>query len=123
VDHGEEVSAEFFEACCESSHVFHGAEETLDDVAHFVETGVMGDGFSGVALRWNDCQSPFIGYELADGVRAVSLVGDDGTRYSGAIEKIRQDLGVMDLAAGDDKAPGTAVFIDYGVNFACAAAA
>ena len=29
----------------------------------------------------------------------------------------------MDLAAGDDKAPGSAVFIDYGVNLACAAAA
>jgi len=29
----------------------------------------------------------------------------------------------MDLAAGDDEAPGTAVFIDYSVNLACAAAA
>ncbi len=29
----------------------------------------------------------------------------------------------MDLAAGDDKAPGTAAFIDYGVNLGCAAAA
>ena len=29
----------------------------------------------------------------------------------------------MDLAAGDDKAPGTAVLIDYGVNLGCAAAA
>ncbi len=29
----------------------------------------------------------------------------------------------MNLTAGDDKAPGTTVFIDYGVNLACAAAA
>jgi len=29
----------------------------------------------------------------------------------------------MDLAAGDDKVSGTTVFIDYGVNLACAAAA
>ena len=57
------------------------------------------------------------------GARAVSLVGDDGKRCSGAFEKVRQDLTVMDLAAGDDKAPGTTVFIDYGVNLACAAAA
>ena len=56
-------------------------------------------------------------------MRAVSLVGDDGKRRSGAFEKVRQDLTVMDLAAGDDKAPGTTVFIDYGVNLACAAAA
>ena len=43
MDHCEEVPAEFFEARCEPSHVLHGAEETLDDVAHFVETGVMGN--------------------------------------------------------------------------------
>ncbi len=122
MDHGEEVAAEFFEACCEPSHVLHGAEEALDDVAYFVETGVMGDGLSGVALRWNDRQSAVIGNET-DGARAVGLVGDDGKRRSGAFEKARQDLTVMDLAAGDDKAPGTTVFIDYGVNLACAAAA
>ena len=50
MDHGEEVLTEFFEASGKPSHVFHGAEEALDDVAHFVETGVMGDGVSGVAL-------------------------------------------------------------------------
>ncbi len=123
MDHGEEVSGEFFEACCEPSHIFHGAEETLDAVAHFVETGVVGDGLFGVALRWNDRQRPLIGDQPADGVRAVSLVGDDGERCSGAFEKVRQGLTIMDLAAGDDEAPGTAVFIDYGVNLACAAAA
>ena len=50
MDHGKEVAAEFFETCCEPSHVFHGTEEALDDVTHFVETRVMGDGLSGVAL-------------------------------------------------------------------------
>ena len=50
MDHGEEVAAEFFEACCEPSRVFHGAEEALDDGAHFVEGRVMEDGLSGVAL-------------------------------------------------------------------------
>ena len=106
MDHGEEVAAEFFETCCEPAHVFHGAEKALDDVAHFIETRVMGDGLSGVALIWNDRQSPVIGNELADGARAVSLVGDDGKRRSGALEKVRQDLTVMDLAAGDDKRRG-----------------
>ncbi len=88
MDHGEEVLAEFFEACCESSHVFHGAEEALDDVAQFIEIRVMGDGLSGVSLCWNDRQSPVIGYELADDARAVSLVGDDGKRCSGTFEKV-----------------------------------
>ena len=123
MDHGEEVLTEFFEACCDPSHVFHGAEEALDDVAHFVETRVMGNWVPGVAFIGNDRQSPFIGDELADGARAVSLVGDDGERRSGIVEKVGQNLTVMDLATGDDEAPGTTVFIDYGVNLACAATA
>ena len=83
----------------------------------------MGDRLSGIALRWNDRQGPVIGDDLADGVRAISLVGDDGKRCAGVFEKVRQDLTVMDLASGDDKAPGTAVLIDYGVNLGCAATA
>ena len=83
----------------------------------------MGNWVPGVAFVGNDRQSPFIGDEMADGTRAVSLVGDDGKRRSGVVEKLRQNLTVMDLATGDDEAPGTTVFIDYGVNLACAAAA
>ncbi len=83
----------------------------------------MGDGLSGVAFRRNDRQCPVIGDELADAPRAVGLVGDDGKRRCGAFEKVRHDLTVMDLATGDDKAPGATVFIDYGVNLTCAAAA
>ncbi len=112
MDHGEEVSAEFFEASSQSAHVFHGAEETLDDVSHFVEPDVMGNRVPGVGFVGNDRQSPVIGNEPTDGARAVSLVGDDGKRRSGTVEKVRQDSTVMDLAAGDDKAPGTAVLID-----------
>ena len=123
MDHCEEIPTEFFEARCEASHVLHGAEEALDDVAHSVETGIVRDRLSGVAFVGNDRQGPTIGNELTDGPRAISLVGDDGKRRSGAFEKVRQDLTVMDLAAGDDKAPGTTVFVDYGVNLACAAAA
>ena len=123
MDHCEEVPAEFFEAGCEPSHVLHGAEETLDDVAHFIETDVMGDRLSGVALRGNDRQGAIIGDQLANGARAVSLVGDDGKRGFGILEKVGHDLTVMDLAAGDDKAPGAAVFIDDRMNLGCAATA
>jgi hypothetical protein len=121
MDHGEEVPAEFFKAGCEPSHVLHGAEETLDDVAHFVETQVMGDRLPGVALRGDDRQGPIVGNQLADRTRAVGLIGDDGKRGFGILEKVGQDLTVMDLAAGDDKAPGTAVLIDYRMNLGCAA--
>ena len=83
----------------------------------------MGNWVPGVAFVGNDRQSPFIGDELADGARAVSLVGDDGERRPGTVEKVGQNLTVMDLATGYDEAPGTTVFIDYGVNLACAATA
>ncbi len=107
----------------EPSHVFHGAEEAFDDVTHFIERHVMGDELSGVALRGDNRQRPAIGDELADGPRAIGLVGDDGQRRSATIQKVRHDLAVMNLAAGNDKAPGTTVFINYGVNLACAATA
>ncbi len=123
MDHCEEIPTEFFEARCEASHVLHGAEEALDDVAHSVETGIVRDRLSGVAFVGNDRQGPTIGNELTDGPRAISLVGDDGERCCGALEKLGHDRAIMDLAAGDDKAPGTAMFIDYSVNLTCAAAA
>ena len=75
--HREEVAAEFFEACCEPARVFRSAEEALDDVAHPVETGVMGNRVPSVEFVGNDRQSPVIGDGLADGARGVSLVGDD----------------------------------------------
>ncbi len=123
MDHGEEVAAEFFESRGQSSHVFHGAEETLNNVAHFVETNVMRDGFSGVAFFRNDRERPVISNKLADVAGAVSLVGNDGKRCGGGVEKLGHDLTVMDLTAGDDQAPGTAAFIDDGVDLARATAA
>ena len=88
MDHCEEVPAEFLEARCEPAHIFHSAEEALDDVAQLVETHVMGDRLSGVALRGNDRQGALIGNQLADCARAVSLVGDDGKRGFGIFEKV-----------------------------------
>ena len=46
MDHGEEVAAELFEARCQSLHVLHAAEETLNDVALGVKPGVVGDRVS-----------------------------------------------------------------------------
>jgi hypothetical protein len=54
VDHSEKIPAEFFEASRQPPHILHGAEEALDDVAHFIGSDVMGDRLSGVALRRND---------------------------------------------------------------------
>ena len=89
VYHGEEVAAEFFEPCSQSSHVLHGAEETLDDVAHSVEIGVVRDRGFDVDLRRNDRESADIGDGLSDRACVVSLVGDDRQRWSRPIQQVR----------------------------------
>ena len=48
MQHGEKVSAEFFESGCQSSHVLHFAEEPLNNIAHGIEICVMRDRVSGV---------------------------------------------------------------------------
>jgi len=121
VDHGKEVPAEFFEPCGQSSHILHGAEETFDDVAHPVEVDVVRYRRFGVDLRRNDRESALIGDGFSDRACVIGLVGDDGQRRSRPVQQVRQNLSVMNLAAGDNKASGAAMLIDYGVNFARAA--
>jgi hypothetical protein len=48
--HVVEVDGVFFEAGCQSSHVFHLAEEAFDDVAHCIEVLVVLDRFLRVGL-------------------------------------------------------------------------
>ncbi len=121
MDHGKEVPAEFFEPCGQPSHVLHGAEEALDDVAHPVEVGIVRDRRFDVDLRGNDRESSFIGDGFSDRAGVIGLIGDNGQRRSWPVQQIRQYLDVMNLAAGDNKASGAATLIDYGVNFARAA--
>ncbi len=123
VDHGEEVAGELFEARCQSSHILHAAEETLDDVALGVEPGVVGDRVSGCAPGRDDCEGALVCDGLADGSAVVGLVGDDGERRIGPVEECQQDLSIVDLAAGDDEAPGPAMLVYSGMNFGRAASA
>jgi len=71
------VTRHMIKRCARTGPVFRSAEEALDDVAHPVETGVMGNRVPSVEFVGNDRQSPVIGDGLADGARGVSLVGDD----------------------------------------------
>ena len=48
-------------------------------------------------------------------------IGDDCERRSRPVQQVQQNLAVMDLATGDNKTPGAAMLIDYGVNLARAA--
>ena len=43
---------------------------------------------------------------LANGFAVVGLVGNDGERRTGPVEECRQDLRIVDLAAGDDEVSG-----------------
>jgi len=45
VYHVVEVDGVFFKSGCQPSHVFHLAEEPLDDIAHGIEVLVMWDWF------------------------------------------------------------------------------
>jgi len=80
VDHGEEVLGELFEARCQSPHILHSAEETLDDVALGLERGVVGDRVFGRAPGRDDGKGALACDGLAGGPAVVGLVGDDGER-------------------------------------------
>ena len=45
-----EVGGGYFEARCQAPHVFHPAEEALDDVSPGIEAGIVGNGLAGIAL-------------------------------------------------------------------------
>ena len=121
MDHGKEVPAEFFEPCGQSSRVLHGAEESFDDVAHSVEIDIVRYRRFGADLRRNDRKSALIGYRFSNRAGVIGLVGDDRERRSRPVQQVRQNLAVMNLAAGDNKTPRAAILIDYGVNLARAA--
>ncbi len=71
-----------------------------------------------VDLRRNDRESALIGYRYSNRAGVIGLVGDDRRRRSRPLQRARQYLAVMTLAAGHNKTPGAAILIDYGVNFA-----
>ncbi len=121
MDHGQEVPAEFFEPCGQFSHVLHGAEEALDDVAHPVEIGVVRYRCFDVDLRRNDRERALISYGFSNRAGVIGPVGDDRQGRFRPVQQVRQNLAVMDLAAGDNKTPRAAMLIDYGVNFTRAA--
>ena len=77
----------------------------------------------GVDLRRNDRESALISYSFSNRAGVIGLIGDDRQRRSRPVQQVRQNLAVMNLAAGDNKTPGAAMLIDYGVNFARPAAA
>jgi hypothetical protein len=48
IDHILEIDGVFFEACCQSSHVFHFAKEALNNVSHRIKVGVMLNRMAGI---------------------------------------------------------------------------
>ncbi len=75
----------------------------------------------GVDLRRNDRERALISYGFSNRAGVIGLIGDDRQGRSRAVQQVRQNRAVMNLAAGDDKTPGATMLIDYGVNFARAA--
>ena len=74
-----------------------------------------------VDLRRNDRESALIGYRYSNRAGVIGLIGDNRWRRSRPLQRARHNLAAINLAAGDNKTPGAAILIDYGVNFARAA--
>ena len=114
---GQGYVAQIVETYCEDGNGNDGG----DDVAHSIEVDVVRYRRFGVDLRRNDRESALISYRFSNRAGVIGLIGDDRQRRSRPAQQVRQNLAVMNLAAGDVKTPGAAILIDYGVNFARAA--
>ena len=123
MQHGQEVPAKFFESCCQPSHVLHSAEEALDDIAHGVESRVMGNRFARIAFRRNDSERAFISYVLANLSAAVGLISDNCEGWLFPVEKGAHHLTVMDMAASNFDPQRAALCIYGRMNFTCATSA
>lgn len=121
--HGNDVPAKFFKASSEPSHVFYLSEESLDNVAHGVESGVMCDRLSRVAPGRKDRERAFICNALPDRRTAISLVRDYGQRRLIPIEKGVHDLAVVNMSAREFDAWRAAFGVCGRMNFTCTTAA
>ena len=97
--HGEEVSGGFLEPGRQSPHVFHFAEEALDDISLGIEIGIVRDWRTLVAFRGDDGDCGFVGDLLPDLAAAIGFVRDDGQRRCFPVEEDIHHLAIVDLTA------------------------
>ena len=101
VDHGQEIALQFLVAGSQPAHVFHAAEEALDEVAHGVDVLVVRYLDFGIGLRRDHRERAFVGDSLADCGAAVGFVRDDCCGWNVPIEKGVKRLAIMGLCASD----------------------
>lgn len=123
MDGGEEVSGQFVEALSNAAHIFHPAEETLDQIAFSIQPLVIRLWFQCVGAVRNDWHRAIIGNSLPVTGAVVALVSADGEWRGRVVQQLRQNGAVMNLTAGQDEVERSSQSIDHGMELRCAAAA
>ena len=77
MDERQERFGEFVVTCRDASELLDPAEETLDEVAVFVDMAIETSRIASVGARWNDRLAALGRDGLDEGVRIVALVGND----------------------------------------------
>ncbi len=80
---------------CDAAEVFELVEEALDEVALFVEIGVVGRNASAGSIEGNDSLSLGMGDGAAEVIGVIGLIGED---VLGG-QTIDQRLGLGDIVA------------------------
>ena len=75
MDESQEGFGEFVVTCRDASELLDPAEETLDEVAVFVDMAIETSRIASVGTRWNDRLAALGRDGLDEGVRIVALVG------------------------------------------------
>jgi len=123
VEHGQEIAFQLFVSRCQPPHVFHSAEEPLDQVSHRINAGIMRDRHFGVRFRWDHGHRALIGDGLADRGAAIGFVRDDCQGRGLPVQKRTKRFAIMGLCAGDVDPQRTAKVVYSGVNLTTATAA
>lgn len=121
-DEAHEVYEELVVSSCDAAELFELVEEALDDVALFVEIGVIGALDRTVSLGRDDDFGPAFGNLLAETIGVITLVADCSLR-SETLDEVVCEGNVVTLSRSADQAKRIAKCIAGGVDFGAQAAA
>ena len=101
----------------DAAPVLEPADPTVDEMARFVELGVVGDPLHTVGAAWEAGGDLAGGEGVAAPVAVVALVGDQGRGIGQARPETLGAAIVVDLALGPPPPPGSAVAVSDRVEW------
>jgi hypothetical protein len=121
VDCAEEVSRELIVACRYRTKLLEFSEETLDEVAFFVENEVAFPFVFAIAPWRNDDGDCPVAQRFDQGVRIVPFVAEQRAA-SDAFQQSPRNATIVDLTARENKPDRIAQGVRERMDFACQAA-